>query len=129
MAALTKSQQKQLADLLRNSRVGLGISAREVGRRAGVDGGTVTRLERSMNPRPSIENLSAIAEVLGIPTADIFALTKVLPKDELPTFTPYLRAKYHGMPDSAIAELETYFQQIARKHHISPNGPQPGEDE
>ncbi|MEO5834144.1 MAG: helix-turn-helix domain-containing protein [Nakamurella sp.] len=129
MAHLNEVQKKRLSELLKSARLRSKMSMREVARRARVDPATIVRLEQGNNPNPTIENLSAIAEVIGIPTADIFALTKVLRKDELPSFTPYLRAKYQDLAEADIAEMEAYFQQIAKRHRISPDGPHPGEDE
>lgn len=71
---MTPEQAAQLAELLRTHRQRLGLSAHEVARRAGVNVGTVTRIEKEQIPSPRPENLIAIGEVLGIPAADLFAV-------------------------------------------------------
>ncbi len=126
---MNPSEAQQLARTLKTKRERLGLSATEVARRAGVTAGTVTRLELAQIQSPRAENLKAIAEVLDISVSDLFTTADWLPKKELPTFTPYLRRKYGGLPDDARHELEVAFERIARKHGYDGNGPAPGEDE
>ena len=128
MATLTPDQQQQLAQVIRERRTKLGISAREVAQRADLNNATIHHLETATNPRPSSESLTAIAEALELPAADLLAIVDRLPT-ELPTFTPYLRTKYHELPEAALTEMEDYFRQVQQKHHASPEGPTDGEDE
>jgi transcriptional regulator with XRE-family HTH domain len=123
------SEARQLARIIRRHREAAGLSARELARRAGVTPSTVTRLELAQIPSPRGENLRALADVLDIPASDLFLTADWLPREELPTFTPYLRSKYANLPMSAQREIERSFQDIARKYGYDPNGPQPGEDE
>lgn len=124
---MTPEDAHELAELLRIARQAAGLSAHEVARRAGVNVGTVTRIELGQIASPRPESLRAIGDVLGIPAADLFATTDWLPSEELPTFKPYLRAKYGDLPPEAVAELETRFQQIAEQYGTE--GPKDGEDE
>ncbi|ACV80915.1 transcriptional regulator, XRE family [Nakamurella multipartita DSM 44233] len=128
MPQLSFTQQEELADLLRGRRHELGLSASEVARRADITPASVTRLENCTNPRPSVETLTAICAVLDIPVADMLALVNVMPDSQLPSFTPYLRTKYHRMPDEAVQEMSAYFERLAKKYRIS-DGPADGEDE
>ena len=124
---MTPDEAQRLADLLRAKRQELRLTAREVARRANVDVGTVTRIEAGqiLSPRP--DNLIAIGEVLGIRAADLFATTDWLPSKELPTFRPYMRAKYRELPDEALSEMEAFLAQLADKYGV--RGPAEGEDE
>ena len=124
---MTPEEAEQLAHLLRTKRRQLGLTAREVARRASVDVGTVTRIEAAqiLSPRP--DNLTAIGQVLDIPAADIFAITDWLPRKELPTFRPYMRAKYKELPDEAVVKMEAYFADLAGEYGLQ--GPAEGEDE
>jgi transcriptional regulator with XRE-family HTH domain len=124
---MSPQQARQLAALLRRSREQLGLSAHEVARRAGVNVGTVTRIELAQIPSPRPENLAAIGQVLGIPAADLFAVARWVPSGELPTLKPYLRAKYHDMSEGEMADVEAYVTKLAKKHHG--HGPIDGEDE
>ncbi len=124
---MNSEHSRRLADLLRERRQALGLTARELGRRAGVDNGTVIRIEQGLIPNPRPDNLRAIGRVLGIPAADLFAATDWLPREELPSFRPYLRTKYRELPDEAVAEIEAVFDRLARDY--GSRGPIGNEDE
>lgn len=124
---LRKAQE--LGRRLRQRRQQLGLSQRELGRRAGVDDATVVRLEQGLFAAPRPDKLSRIAHALGLSLADVFALADYVVPSELPTFTPYLRAKYGRLPAGAVDELERYFDTLAARYGIDPAGPAPGEDE
>jgi transcriptional regulator with XRE-family HTH domain len=113
---MTPEEAQQLAELLRSHRVAQGLTAREVARRAGVDVGTVTRLEQGQILSPRAESLRAIGEVLNIPAADLFAVAAWLPQGELPSFRPYLRSKYRELSPEAMAEIEAVFERLARDY-------------
>ena len=123
---MTPDELTQLAELLRTYREARQLSAREVARRAGVDGATVTLLERCRIRSPRIETLRAITAVLDIPLADLYATVHWLPEDGLPSLRPYMRAKYHDLPDDAVGEIEAFVARITKQHT---NGPGGGEDE
>lgn len=118
---MTDEERNQLAELLRVSRARKDLSAREVARRAGVDEATVRLLERSRIRHPRVDTVRAIAHVLGIPIADIYALVHWLPEDELPSFRPYMRAKYAELPDNAVAEIEQLVDDLTRRYGTGPD--------
>lgn len=124
---MNPDQAKQLADLLRKRRETLHLSASEVARRAGVTTGTVTRIELCQIVSPLPESLTAIADVLGIPRSDIFALMGWVSPGQLPSLRPYLRSTYRDLSERAVAEVEHFITDLQRKH--AGPGPQPGEDE
>ena len=124
---MNPKDSRRLAMLLRQRRLSLGLSARQVARGANVDVGTYTRLELALVPNPRPDSLTGIARVLGIPVSDVFTIADWLPKNELPSFSPYLRAKYRDLPDSAIAEIEAFTDKLRAEH--GNDGPQSREDE
>jgi transcriptional regulator with XRE-family HTH domain len=124
---MTPEEAQRLADLLRTKREAAGLSASEVARRAGVNVGTVTRIELGQIPSPRPDSLRAIGDVLDIPAADLFAATDWLHPAELPTFRPYLRTKYRDLPPEAIDEIAAVFDRLARD--FGQRGPADGEDE
>ena len=124
---MTPEETDQLARLIRERREQIHLSASEVARRAGVTPGTVTRIELGQIASPRPENLTAIGTVLGIPAADLFALTDWLPKGQLPTLALYLRAKYGELPDGAVGEIEEFVNRLRERHGY--HGPVDGEDE
>ena len=128
---MTPEQAKRLADLLTTKQAATGLSGAEVARRAGVDAGTVSRIERGQIPNPTAKTLLALGKVLDIPESELFAVAPWATSQELPTIRPYLRTKYH-LPDAAMQEIEAHFADVARRHCISfdpHHGPTNGEDE
>jgi transcriptional regulator with XRE-family HTH domain len=124
---MTPDEAQRLARLLLTRRQAAGLSARELARRAGVDSGTVVRIEQGQIARPRADSLRALGAVLGISAADLFTAAEWLPGGELPTFRPYLRAKYRELPDEAVAEMAAVFDRIARDYGL--RGPAGCEDE
>lgn len=90
---------------------------------------TIIRIERGDFGAPAPDKLSRIAEALELPLADVFALADYVVPTDLPSFQPYLRSRYRGMPDEAIDDLDKAFARIVRKHGYQPDGPANGEDE
>jgi transcriptional regulator with XRE-family HTH domain len=125
--SMTPEEAHRLAHRIRVERVKLGLSAHEVARRAGINVGTVTRLELGQIKEPRPTNLLAIAAVLGIEPADIFMLSSWLPSDDLPSFSPYMRAKYDYLPEEAFIEMQRVFDKMAVKY--GSHGPNRGDDE
>lgn len=128
MRTISPAKLRALADLMQRRREALGISAREAARRSEMHVSSYLRIERGEQSRPSTQSLNALAEALELPASDLFAALGWLPEDELPSLTPYLRTKYHELPEKAVHEMATYFRQLARKYDLS-DGPGPGEDE
>jgi transcriptional regulator with XRE-family HTH domain len=124
-AIMTPEQAHALGDFIRERRLTLGISQRELARRAGV--ADVVRIEQGILLNPRAESLRALAHGLDVPLNDLFAIADWLPQDELPTLTPYLRAKYKELPQEAVNEMERFFTRLARRHGV--HGPADGEDE
>lgn len=117
----------RLATRIRRAREQRGLSAAEVARRAGINVGTVTRIELAQIAKPQADSLIAIAAVLDIPVADLFTLAAWIPAHELPTLMPYMRAKYASLPEGAYREISDFFDRLRDRY--GNQGPGPGEDE
>jgi len=122
-------QAKELGRRLRARRDELGLSQRDIGKLADLDDATIARIEQGAFAAPRPDTLTRLAEALDLNLADVFALADYVIPTELPTFTPYLRAKYRGLPSAAVKDLERYFDKLAHQYGIDPAGPAPGEDE
>jgi hypothetical protein len=67
--------------------------------------------------------------VLDLPVEDLYSLANYPSVQALPSFAPYLHARYQGLSPDAISELERYFTDLAKREGITLDGPAPGQDE
>lgn len=125
---MNPQQAKKLGRHLKQAREGIGISARELARRADVPDSTIVRIEQGAFAEPSPEKLQRMAAALGLNLADLYLMADY-PIPELPTLTPYLRTKYGNLPTEAADQIQAYADRLARKHGVDLSGPTPGEDE
>lgn len=114
---------------IRQARQERGLSSRALARAVGVNDATIVRIEQGAieAPRPNV--LSAIARALELPLSDVFAMADYVTPKDLPTFAPYLRAKYGELPPAAVDQLQQSFERIAKQYGYDGDGPDPGEDE
>jgi transcriptional regulator with XRE-family HTH domain len=126
---MDQEQAKELGRRLREQRERLGLSTRELAERASTTHTTIARFEQGAFDAPAPDKLSRIAAALDLSLADVFALAEYSVPSDLPSFSPYLRSKYRGLPTPAVEELERAFQRVAKRHGYQPYGPAPGEDE
>ena len=124
---MQKQDAHALGTYLRSHREAKSLSARALAAAVGIDMAQIVRLEHGQVASPKADVLSRIAGTLELPLADVFGLAGYTTPAELPSFRPYMRAKYHRLPEDAVAELESLFAEIARKYGTS--GPRDGEDE
>jgi len=125
---MNPQQAKKLGRHLKTAREAIGISARELARRADVPDSTIVRIEQGAFAEPSPEKLQRMAAVLGLNLADLYVMADY-PIPELPTLTPYLRTKYGELPREATEQIQAYADRLARQHGVDLSGPTPGEDE
>jgi transcriptional regulator with XRE-family HTH domain len=76
--------------------------------------GWLHNLENGHYLTPSPDRLQRLADVLGVDFEDLYALASYDRPERLPSFGPYLRARYDELPDDVIADVEAYFQSRAR---------------
>jgi len=124
---LNPQQAKELGRRLSARREELGLTVRDVERLAGVDDATVVRLEKGAVADPKPATVRAICEALDLVVADVYPVADY--PGSLPTFRPYLRTKYRGLPTEAVEQLDRIFRRLAVRHGLDPAGPAPGEDE
>ena len=108
-----------LGRVLRTRREELGLSTRKLSAHAGVNDVTIVRIERGEFAAPRPDKLSRLADALNLRLADIFAMADYVAPSELPTLAPYLRAKYPGLPDEAVAAIGRYAARTAKQHGIN----------
>ena len=71
---------------------------------------------------PSPKHLQAIARALNVSIEDLYGLAGYDIPERLPTFTPYLRAKYE-LPPEAVSDLERYFELLRSYYGIAKDQP------
>jgi transcriptional regulator with XRE-family HTH domain len=119
----------RLGRLLRDRREALTLSTRKLEELSGVTGATIVRIEQGEFAAPAPDKLARIANVLGVPLEDVYAIAEYAAPRQLPNLSPYLRTKYRDLPDSVAKKIEAYAQDLATKHGVDLRGPAPGEDE
>jgi transcriptional regulator with XRE-family HTH domain len=107
---------KQLGKLIARERARQGMSLETLGNAAGGNRSTIMRLERGTFAHPDPEKLQRIARALDLDAADLFALAGYRPSDDLPSFGPYLEAKFGDeLTASDRRELERHFERLRGK--------------
>lgn len=122
-------QLRALGGKIHARRVELGLSMKQLGDQAGVNASTVLRLERGVFAEPRPDTLIRLAEALDLDPHQTLAQARFQLPALLPSFQPYLRSKYRGIPAAAIEDLDEAFERIIKKHGYHPDGPLNGEDE
>jgi transcriptional regulator with XRE-family HTH domain len=120
-------QAQALGQFIRTHRETQGVSTRQLAAQVGVDKSQIIRLEQGGVANPRADLLANIATALELDLADLYGFAGYTRPAELPSFVPYLRAKYRDLPDTAVADMERYFARLARRHGTT--GPRDGEDE
>jgi len=108
MAIHKHNPTQTLGDTVRRARRATGLSIRACAAQAHVDATWLSRLERGDYVSPDPRHLILIADTLHIDLADLYVAGGYQPAKGLPTFAPYLRAKY-DLPAEAVADLERHF--------------------
>ena len=122
-------QASRFGTYIKQVRQEKGLSSRALARAVGVNDSTIVRIEQGAIEAPRPNLLRAIARELDLPLSDVFAQADYVTPNDLPTFAPYLRAKYGELPPAAVAELQQSFDRIAQRYGYEGRGPAPGEDE
>ncbi len=124
-------QAKILGTYLRDQRVALGLSTRELAAQAEVDDSTIVRFEQGAYGAPRPDKLARIAEALGLSLSNVYALAEYAVPDDLPSPALYLRTKFRDdLSATRMKSLTRELHQLLMKHGLDPAaGPAPGEDE
>jgi transcriptional regulator with XRE-family HTH domain len=110
-------QMQELGRVLRRARQTKGLSTRGVAEPAGVTHSFIAKLEAGKFRTVSSVHLGALARVLDLPAEDLFALAGYKVPESLPTFGPYLRARYgEELPAHAMDSLSELFEALREKY-------------
>lgn len=112
----------QLGEYIRTRRLSMGLSLADAAEASDLDPSYWNRMENGHYQNPAPPHLSAIAEVLKVPVEDLYGLAGYDVPERLPSFQPYLRAKYN-LPPEAISDLERYFEYLRSYYGIPKDQP------
>ena len=115
-------EHKNLGETIKERRLARGWSITDAAKAAGLHRSYWGRLEQGFYTSPSPLYLLQVAQAIDLPVGELYALAGYEQPDELPTFRPYLRAKYN-LPPGAIRELEGYFEFLRNQYGIPKDKP------
>lgn len=115
-------RNQTLGEYVRARRLSLGLSYQDVADASGLHYSYWNKLENGQYEQPAPKYLRIIADTLDVPIEDLLALAGYDLPERLPSFTPYLRAKYE-LPPEAIADLERYFDLLRNFYGIPKDQP------
>jgi transcriptional regulator with XRE-family HTH domain len=118
----------KLGEYIKRQRETLGISQRQLAGRIELHHSYLARLEAGDYAQPAPAVLHRIAEALDLEPEDLFALAGHTVPRNLPSFAPYLRAKY-DISDQAARELSDYFRYLSERYNIRERQPNSTTDE
>lgn len=122
-------QAQRLGHLIQKTRHTRKLSLRQLSTMAGIPRSTIERLEKGEIARPRPDLLSSLAHSLAIPIADLYAVVSYSAPHDLPSFAPYMRARYGDLPPAALDELTRFFEALAAREGVRLEGPSNHEDE
>ena len=118
---MTPQQARRFGRYLRLARVQLGISARELARRAGVADSTIVRIEQGAFAEPDPMTLESIAGALGLDRVEMYRLVDYEPPIELLSLDEFLTVRYPTLPATARGEIDTHLRKVLHRHGIDLN--------
>ncbi len=111
-----------LGEFVRTRRQSIGLSLADAAQASDLDPSYWNKLENGHYQSPAPQHLQTIAQVLDVPTEDLYGLAGYDIPKRLPSFKPYLRAKY-DLPHEAVADLERYFEMLRNYYGIPKDEP------
>jgi transcriptional regulator with XRE-family HTH domain len=118
----TEKKNLTLGEYIRDRRVARGLSLGDAASLSGLHLSYWSKLETGQYEAPAPKHLMAIAKALNVDFEDLYGLAGYESPERLPTFRPYLRAKYE-LPPEAVADLERYFELLRNYYDIPKDQP------
>lgn len=112
--------QDTLGAMIRQARERAKLSLRNLEAITGISRTMLHRLELDQVDDPSADTLLRLADALELNSDDLFILMGHQPSADLPSLTPYLRAKYR-LPPHVLAEACQALHRIFEKYERTRN--------
>jgi transcriptional regulator with XRE-family HTH domain len=120
---MNKDKKNQtLGEYIRERRVSRGLSLADAADLSGLHLSYWSKLEDGQYESPAPKHLMTIARALKVDFEDLYGLAGYELPERLPSFTPYLRAKYE-LPPEAVTDLERYFELLRAYYDIPKDQP------
>jgi transcriptional regulator with XRE-family HTH domain len=109
--------KKKFGEVIRSKREAKGISLREMAKKLNLSPTYLSKVERDEIPPPAVERIVALAQFLGLPSDELFALADRVPDDLLPiikgkpTTVPELLRLIDRLTDEQVRELSKEIDQ------------------
>lgn len=112
-----QKDMQTLGATLQTARVAKGLSARKLAQASGLTHSFISKLESATYDSVSPDSLMALARALDLAPEDLFTLAGFPLPEALPSFAPYLRARYgEELPPGARAALTEVFETLKKQH-------------
>lgn len=118
----TEKKNPTLGKYVRDRRESRSLDYYQAAARSGLNHTFWRKLEDGQYEAPSPRSLLAIARALEVPIEDLYALAGYDIPARLPSFRPYLRARY-DLPPEAVTDLERYFELLRNYYGIPKDHP------
>ncbi|MGO9458021.1 MAG: helix-turn-helix domain-containing protein [Acidimicrobiales bacterium] len=118
----TDKKNQTLGEYIRDRRASRGLSLGDAAVLSGLHLSYWSKLETGQYEAPAPKHLMVIARALNVDFEDLYGLAGYESPERLPTFRPYLRAKYE-LPPEAVADLERYFELLRNYYGIPKDQP------
>lgn len=125
---LKHSDTNLFGDYIQHQRERQKLSIRGLARKAGIDSGTLTRLENG-DHNPSLRTLKTLAAALEVPLADLFASAGFATPYDLPTVDTYFHTRYRHLPEDVLKSMSEYCKRLIDEYGFDAAGPADHEDE
>ncbi|MGD0880107.1 MAG: helix-turn-helix transcriptional regulator [Acidimicrobiales bacterium] len=120
---MIKDKKNQtLGEYIRDRRTSRGLSLADAAALSGLHLSYWSKLEDGQYESPAPKHLMSIARALEVDFEDLYSLAGYESPERLPTFSPYLRAKYE-LPPEAVADLERFFELLRSYYDIPKDQP------
>src|SRR5579863_4319521 len=119
----TDKKNQTLGAYINQRRVSRSWSLGDVAARSGLHVSYWSKLESGQYESPSPKHLMVIAKTLGVHFEDLYGLAGYDSPERLPSFTPYLRAKYGDLPPEAVDDIKRYFDLLRSYYGIPEDKP------
>jgi len=113
---------QSLGDFVRARRTSKGMSLADAAAASGLHHSYWSYLENGRYQNPAAGHLRTIAKALDLPAEDLYGMAGYDIPERLPSFQPYLRAKY-DLPPEAVADLERYFDYLRNYYGVPKDQP------